>query len=434
MPFNLEGAGHWYRLAGLPEPHHSDPPLLVASGADVAETVAWCNARLADLGSGWRVEPEDGPATRPVVTALVVRRPELSLPDEPVLSVSDVLALLKLRTGPSPWPGPVLAVGSFGFDNPGPKPGAVRQTGPLPELAALVGGPLGRIPVTASLPPPARRPLSALPGGRRPVVALLDTAVDPHAPGRPAPWLGDPDPGPDGVWADAGQYGWQRGPARLRPPETASFRSMPKCFGHGTFSAGLIRQVAPDARILSVPVVDDDGTTHIDQLINAFGWLHEQRTADPTFVDVVCCPITVTANLPDDALVLGWLRAVLGALGGAGVPVVVPAGNDGSPVPTFPGAFTALSVAGTPDVPVVTVGALNPDGSDAYYSNHGDWVQVRRPGSALISLMPVWDGDEQPPVRGSAGVGVDPDAFRGWARWSGTSFACALHAGELAAL
>ena len=90
-------------------------------------------------------------------------------------------------------------------------------------------------------------------------------------------------------------------------------------------------------------------------------------------------------------------------------------------------------------VPVVSVGALNPNGTDALFSNAGPWVRAYAPGAALMStLPPTFQGGLEPAARTEAYMrtreSIDPDDFTGsFALWSGTSFAAPLFAGQVAA-
>jgi serine protease len=124
--------------------------------------------------------------------------------------------------------------------------------------------------------------------------------------------------------------------------------------------------------------------------------------------------------------------------------VVCSAGNDATARPMFPAAFApwADGKGGVPAskkcVPVTSVGALNPNGTDALFSNAGPWVRAYAPGAALLStLPPTFQGGLQPAARTEAYMrvreSIDPDDFKGgFAVWSGTSFAAPLFAGRLA--
>ena len=89
---------------------------------------------------------------------------------------------------------------------------------------------------------------------------------------------------------------------------------------------------------------------------------------------------------------------------------------------------------------LLAVGALNPDGSTALFSNDGPWVTCRRPGAALVSTFPVTFAGSIAGSRDLAGgwprerrATIDPDRFAGgFGTWSGTSFAGPVLAGELA--
>ena len=123
--------------------------------------------------------------------------------------------------------------------------------------------------------------------------------------------------------------------------------------------------------------------------------------------------------------------------------VVVSAGNDASPRPIYPAAFAPYPGGPVEDepgrVPVTAVGALNPDGTIALFSNDGPWVRFCRPGAALVSTMPTtYDASLEPTneVRNARGelAFLDLDDFRsGFGVWSGTSFAAPVFAGQLAA-
>jgi hypothetical protein len=282
-------------------------------------------------------------------------------------------------------------------------------------------GDLGRVPVMVYAPAPPWHPRdwAGQAAGRRPVVAVPDTGVAAH------PWLAGA-PG-DPVVLDAAALGWSAAGARVGH---GPFQ------GHATFLAGLIRQTATDARVLSVQVMGDDGKVPGSESLRALAWLgKEVRSGEPDrFVDVVCLAYGYVQG-SEDVAHTAQLREQLWDLADHGVLIVASAGNEGRPTRTFPAAFA--TDPSPPAIPVTSVGATNPDGSYAQYSNFGDWVTHRTVGSGVISTIAKFNGPLKPPEQTffplSSGSLIDPDNFNaGFARWSGTSFAAAEIAGVLA--
>ncbi|HEU4421876.1 MAG TPA: S8/S53 family peptidase, partial [Pilimelia sp.] len=127
-------------------------------------------------------------------------------------------------------------------------------------------GDLGRVPVSLNLPAPPWRPFT---GRRRPVVAVLDTGVDSHR------WWADA-PADDRFVVDAEEFDGPPGPS----PVTAQAGGVGRYTGHGTFIAGLIRQQAPAARVLSVRIMHDDGVVYASDVLRALTWLRDGLGAD----------------------------------------------------------------------------------------------------------------------------------------------------------
>lgn len=228
-------------------------------------------------------------------------------------------------------------------------------------------------------PPPPWKPVRA--GLRRPVVALLDSGVQPH------PWLpaGTPDD-PFLLFPDDPGL-----PVSWTSPVAATEQS-----GHATFLAGIVRMTAPSSRILSVPVMGDDGRVSESTLISALHWLLSYHRAGRP-LDVVCMPFGRPAGDQTDQEILGRLGELLRELHAGGVELVAAAGNDHRDTPIFPAAFDVVTAVGS-----------GSGQHHAAYSNYGPWVDRYRDGDVL-SIVP-----------------------GGWARWSGTSFAAAAFAGDVA--
>jgi hypothetical protein len=303
----------------------------------------------------------------------------------------------------------------------------------------------GRQPVAYAGPAPRRRVTSEI-NGRRPVVATLDTGCGKH------PWLNEVvtrgpalDDTPIGYVDDA------------TDPETwfdqvgALDGGIDALAGHGTFIAGLIHQGCPDADLVTWRIVGSDGPVVESDLVQALRGIaelarrHRDGEEGGLAIDVFSLSMGYYHETPEDLLFDPTMYDILRLMGECGVAVVCSAGNDATARPMFPAAFAPWAdgkggVAVSKDVvPVTSVGALNPNGTDALFSNAGPWVRAYAPGAAVIStLPPSFEGGLEPVARTEAYMrvreSIDPDDFAGgFAVWSGTSFAAPLFAGRLAA-
>jgi subtilisin family serine protease len=301
----------------------------------------------------------------------------------------------------------------------------------------------GRAPVAWLGAAPARRDDL---GVRRPVVAVLDTGCGQH------PWL------PDSIVDRAPTVdGTPQGQLIGMPADATEVTGvvddplegdLDAAAGHGTFIAGLIRQICPDANILAVHVADGGGAVAEDALLEALGRLvcRQQRAvngAPELLVDVVSLSMGYYDEQAGTGTFPTRLQAGLEALGRLGTAVVVSAGNDATTRPMYPAALTPhpgghIDVPDHDCVPVMSVGATNPDGTVALFSNAGDWVACHRPGAGLVSTFPTtFDASAQASYAGHfanmSRATIDPDNFSsGFGTWSGTSFAAPILAGHLA--
>jgi subtilisin family serine protease len=303
----------------------------------------------------------------------------------------------------------------------------------------------GRGPVGVVMRPPPRLTLDQLPGRRRPVVAILDTGVGRH------PWLTDDIVTRDPVYAGV-PIGLPSGIDDSEGTGVVTDRlegQLDPDAGHGTFIAGLVRQLCPDADLLSVRVMPSDGAVPEHVLLDSLHLLalrqaEAVRKQDPTqIIDVLSLSLGYYHEQVADAEFDLLLLQPLAELARCGVAVTVAAGNDATTRPMFPAAFAARpgGVAGPAEhdsVPLISVGALNPAGPIALFSNAGPWVSCHRPGAALVSTFPTtFDASGQASAAVGSGANlratIDPDNFAGgFGTWSGTSFAAPVLAGELA--
>jgi subtilisin family serine protease len=214
------------------------------------------------------------------------------------------------------------------------------------------------------------------------VVAVVDTGVDPAHPallGRLAPG------GFDFIGQDAD------------PREERNFLDddgdgiADEQYGHGTFVASLVLAVAPDAMILPVRALDDEGFGTSSTVAAGIIW------AADAGADV----INVSADLPAGPRIVQ--EAIKYARQRDAV-VVAAAGNGGLSDIAFPARFSD----------VVGVTAVDALGRRPAFANVGDAVSVVAPGTALLGALPF----------DRAGAGT--------ATWSGTSFATPIVAGTAA--
>jgi hypothetical protein len=405
--------------------------------------------------------PEQGKLARPVEvdawTALQALRAAADVAEGDSKLSRDAVSQIRLEHLLVGWP----IIGE-------PSSGGHPLTGPGVADSYVCGSGDTRAPVAVCLDAPARGPVEVRGSRRRPVVAVLDTGVRAH------PWLDvEPDPvlryrtEPDGFVAvdqnmqttiydeDLSAVSEGDRPRHLiRNPWDGPVTGNPlvgeldEATGHGSFIAGIVRQVAPDARVLAIRVMHSDDVVYESTLINALTLIadrvaYAQAGHMEDMVDVVSLSLGYFDESPADALYTSGLWRVIERLLGMGVAVFASAGNSATSQMCFPAAF-AVSLAPGP-VQLISVGALNPNGTKALFSNDGWWVRAWADGAVVVSTFPDdVNGSYMPPVRvparqrpGKRSVdrqALDLDNFLGcFATWSGTSFSAPLLAGILAA-
>lgn len=280
------------------------------------------------------------------------------------------------------------------------------------------------------------------PAGKRPRVALLDTGCGEH------PWL------KDGVTRfRVGSQSDTDDPEKYADQDSPLLGELDSHSGHGTFSAGLIRQGCPDADVLSIRVMGSDGVVKEWETLHALQALLGQMRRwldghdDAERVDVVVMSLGYYHETPLDPAYTALLSGVLEGFGRLGVVVIAAAGNDATNREFYPAALSPdTDVVHGRDrdrVPVIAVGSLNPDGQTvALFNNHGPWIREWRPGVSLVSTVPrTMSGALQPRLElgnkltdePGPRATIDDDDFRGgFAVWSGTSFAAPVLAADIA--
>jgi hypothetical protein len=273
--------------------------------------------------------------------------------------------------------------------------------------------------------PSARSKEADLEAGRRPVVAVLDTPVREHS------WLGN-GKGDDAFWRDARRVGDPWTPD-FEVPEESVADGLLSVAGHGTFIAGLVRLLAPDARVLSVPVMHGNGVVEDEHALDALHWLRDRASEavdegrPERFIDVVNLSFGLYQFDDQERADTEELRSALGDLARLGVQVVASAGNEAVDTRVFPAVLSEENGPGHTDL--VSVGARDPDGTLAAYTSTGGWVTVEAPGTSVVSALPEFDpvdADDEP-------TGPDPNfQTSGVGQWTGTSFAAAWVSASIA--
>lgn len=192
--------------------------------------------------------------------------------------------------------------------------------------------------------------------------------------------------------------------------------------GHGTFIAGLILQQAQAAGVIVEKALDTSGYGDTSAVIDAVLRL-ARRGVDiinlslgaypdegdygdtSSYGEIITNLVAEIAKINDDAV------------------VVAAAGNLDLTKEEKPRKFYPAADEG-----VFAVAALDADGTGlAKWSNRGKWVNFAAPGEHVLSTYlhyaPVVEIGESQTVQRE---------YRGWARWSGTSFAAAVVSGAIA--
>lgn len=248
------------------------------------------------------------------------------------------------------------------------------------------------VPVPPGTPPDPGVTCDRL-AGEGVTVAVVDTGLD-HRTARLLPWLrgvrGDADLG-------VGQAGAGHDPYA----------------GHGTFIAGVVRTMAPRAKVVVRRAFAAGGNSWERDIVTGL-----ERVLQDDHPDVISLSAgTHTLTPLGLSLFNGFAAGLLANY--KGICIVAAAGNDGWSRRFWPAAAPWTT----------SVGALADDWHRrAWFTNHGGWVDVYAPGDNLVNAFPSgWFTYRE---RKRFGRTV---RFRGMARWSGTSFSTPMVAGLIAA-
>jgi subtilisin family serine protease len=234
-------------------------------------------------------------------------------------------------------------------------------------------------------------------GGDGVHILIADTHwIDPVT--KAAPWM-------EGVKGQAAP-----GPLPRRPNGQVDLK---RYDAHGTFVAGLVRAMAPDADIYVDNIFKVAGSALESDAVSRLRRALDERPDTDIF------HVSVAASTRKARHLLAfekWLDLISRR---KGLVCIAPAGNNESLRPHWPGAFPS----------VVSVGALAMDWrSRAYFTNYGPWVDAYAPGTNLINAYT--DGEYECQLRPYTGT---IRMFDGLAQWSGTSFSAPVVTGLIAA-
>lgn len=139
--------------------------------------------------------------------------------------------------------------------------------------------------------------------------------------------------------------------------------------GHGTHVAGIVNEVAPEARIMPLRVLDSDG------IGNAFVIAEAVSYAADNGADVV----NLSLSSPQQSEILA--DTIEDVAEERGVAVVAAAGNDGATTLEYPAANEEA-------IAVTSVGSTE---QKSDFANYGLWVDVAAPGEDIESTVPIND-------------------------------------------
>jgi hypothetical protein len=258
------------------------------------------------------------------------------------------------------------------------------------------------------------------------VVVKLDTGPAPTAVENPSLYLSDRQRHPSrsvvvavidtGITAQDRHDDWLRNvtrngnidPLDAFPPPHGNDR-LDFAAGHGSFVAGIVASIEPQADIRMYQAVDSDGfgreaavaAAMLDAVADGAQVLSLSLGARPADGEPPLA-LKVAIDLINERFEHARDRRPV---------IVAAAGNFGDDVKAYPAGFEA---------DVVSVAALTAEGAPCEWSSRGGWVTCSTIGEGIVA--PYVTGEQDPAFGG--GARFPAEGMRdSWAVWSGTSFA-----------
>lgn len=143
--------------------------------------------------------------------------------------------------------------------------------------------------------------------------------------------------------------------------------------GHGTHVAGIIKQVAPKAKLLVLKALSGHGNGNYNWIIEAIDFATQYKSMSQQRVNIIC--MSLGGPYPDEKLHQSIKSAIE-----QNISVVVAAGNEGDGSAdtnefVYPGYYNE----------VIQVGAIDYNLNTAYFSNTNNQIDLVAPGVNIYS-------------------------------------------------
>jgi thermitase len=163
-------------------------------------------------------------------------------------------------------------------------------------------------------------------------------------------------------------------------------------FGHGTNVAGIVLQVAPQAKIMPIRVLGSDGSGDVVNIAQAINW----ATAHGANIINLSLGTSKDSKVIQEAVKAAAARNVL---------VVSSAGNENEDKITYPAASSTKVVG------LLSVGSVNAQDVKSVFSNYARELELTAPGENVYApapgnLMTAWSGTSMAAPMATGGLAL----------------------------